>query len=291
MKSIINNKYLTATINHHGAELCSLKNTEGIEFIWQADKTIWGRHAPVLFPIVGKLRDDLYTYANNKYSMPQHGFARDKMFELVSENNTGNSEIIFSLKADHETLGKYPFNFELIISYQLLENQLLTTYKVLNNDSSSMPFSIGAHPGFCCPISSDEKFEDYKIQFSEKEKLEVALLNSGLFSGEKFLLNEQADEIKLDEKTFIKDALVFENLKSDYVTLRSTKTNHFVKMGIKGFPYFAIWSKPGAAFVCLEPWFGKADHSDHEGNILKKKGINILEPEQSFTCSFEMEVL
>lgn len=287
MKSIIKNNKLTAVINHHGAELSSLKNSNGIEFIWQADKAIWGRHAPVLFPVVGKLRDDSYTYEDKKYSLPQHGFARDKDFKII---NILEDEIKFSLKSDEEVLKKYPFEFELQINYKLHGNKLTVAYTVINNDEIPMPFSIGAHPGFSCPIGNDEKFEDYEITFSAVEILETALLQNGLFNGERKLLSASGNSIQLDAGTFANDALVFENLQSEFVSLCSTKTKHFVKMSIKGFPYLGIWSKPGAHFVCLEPWFGKADSTDENGNILNKAGINIINSQQIFHCSYEIEV-
>ncbi|MEO8146031.1 MAG: aldose 1-epimerase family protein [Bacteroidia bacterium] len=287
MESVITNGQLTAIIKHHGAELCSLKNKDGVEFIWQADKVIWGRHAPVLFPIVGKLKNDSYTYNDDKYSLSQHGFARDKKFELT---DITSNKVSFSLKADDETISKYPFRFELLIIYALKENSINVLYEVLNNDRGEMPFSIGAHPGFCCPISKDEKFEDYEIRFSDNEKLETALLKEGLFNGEKKLLAANDNVIKLNADTFINDALVFENLKSTHVILHSTKSKHFVELSFKGFPYLGIWSKPGAHFVCLEPWCGKADSVTHDDNIMNKEGIIILKPGKHFSCSYNIKV-
>lgn len=287
MKSEISSGTLTAVVNHYGAELCSLKNKAGIEFIWQADNTIWPRHSPILFPIVGRLKNDSYNYNGSSFSMSQHGFARDKVFELISQSS---NKITLSLKADTDTFKKYPFNFELLITYLLDENSLGVSYFVTNIGEAIMPFSIGAHPGFCCPIDNNEQFEDYEIIFSENENLEIALLQNGLFNGDKKLLSANCDRIKLNGETFLNDALVFENLKSQFVALQSKKSNRYVKLSLKGFPYLGIWSKPGAPFVCIEPWCGKADSLNASGNIIEKEGIIAINPVEIFNCSFTIYV-
>lgn len=287
MNSEITNGTLTVIVKKEGAELISLKDNDGTEFMWQGDKSIWPRHSPVLFPIVGRLKNDIYSIDDNIFSMPQHGFARDKDFELKRHST---NEIVFSLKADVETLKKFPFNFELLISYSLNAKSLAVKYTVINLSEIKMPFSIGAHPGFCCPVSKNETFDDYEIRFSENEKLETALLQNGLFNGKKKMLDFNSNLIQLNNETFINDALVFENLRSQFVTLQSKKSSHYVKVSLIGFPYLGIWSKPGALFVCLEPWYGKADSIDANGNIFKKEGMIILNPSEAFNCSYSIEV-
>lgn len=286
MISKINNEQLTVEIKHAGAELCSIKNNKGIEFMWQAEP-VWPRHAPILFPIVGRLKNDLHSIAGNDYILTQHGFARDKTFELV---NSVANEITFLLSADEETLSRFPFKFELYVTYTLLENIVAVNYKVINKSETRMPFSIGAHPGFCCPINSNESFEDYEMAFSENELLETALLENGLFSGENEVLNKDGKNIPLNKNTFDKDALVFENLKSKHVSLQSKKSGAFVKMSLDGFPFLGIWAKPAAPFVCIEPWCGLADSTDANGNLFEKKGINLLEPGKEFNRTYTIEV-
>ncbi len=286
MISKISNDQLQVEIKHFGAELCSIKNNAGIEFLWQAEK-VWPRHAPVLFPIVGRIKGDVYHLNEQAYSLTQHGFARDKNFEKV---NSTTNEITFKLCADDDTLSKYPFQFELYITYRLQKNILEVYYKVCNFSESVMPFSIGAHPGFCCPINTDEQFEDYEIVFSENELLETALLQSGLFNGEKEVLHSNQKSISLTKNTFDKDALVFENLRSSFVSLHSKKSGAYVKVSLDGFPYLGIWSKPAAPFVCIEPWCGLADSTTSDGNLFDKKGINLLEPKQVFERSYTIEV-
>ncbi len=288
MQTTISNNFISVNILHKGAELCSVKNKSGIEFIWQADGKFWPRHAPILFPIVGKLKDFSYQHKRSKYTLPQHGFARDKNFFLKS---VSDDFVVFYLNSDVETQISYPFEFELIVSYGLIKNKVIVEYKVSNYGSELMPFSIGAHPGFCCPIAPGEKFEDYKLQFEQVENLDAHLLEGGLFSGKTEKCLNNSNEIRLNENTFSKDALVLEGAKSKYVTLQSTRSAHAVKVAIEGFPYLGLWSKPGAPFVCIEPWFGLSDHVDANGVLQDKKGIILLEPKKEFSCSYSIEVI
>lgn len=287
MESTIKNNHVSVSILHKGAELCSIKDKEGIEYIWEADDNYWPRHAPILFPIVGKLKDFSYQHKRSKYTLPQHGFARDKNFFLKS---VSDDFVVFYLNSDVETQSTYPFEFELVVSYGLIKNKLIIEYKVSNFGSEPMPFSIGAHPGFRCPILPEEKMEDYQLVFEKKENLKRHLLDGGLFSGETVSYLENSSKINLTESTFIQDALVFEQVQSKFVQLRSTKSNHSVKVGIEGFPYLGLWSKPGAPFVCIEPWYGKADSIHSNGILIEKEGIILLEPQREFSCSYSIEV-
>lgn len=284
MQTTIRNHQLEISIQHKGAELSSIKNSAGREFLWQADANFWPRHAPVLFPIVGRLKDNKYTHNRSTYSLPQHGFARDKMFYKKS---VSDDFVVFYLNSDVETQLHYPFEFELMISYALIKNRLIVEYKVTNFGMEVMPFSIGAHPGFCCPIDADEKFEDYTLKFEKAENLKRKLLVDGLFTGEEmpFLTNDS--EVKLSKALFEKDAIVVQNFQSNFLSLSSAK--HTVKVGIAGFPYLGIWTKPGAPFVCIEPWFGLSDKVAASGNLNEKEGIQILDPQKEFSCSYTLE--
>lgn len=287
MQSTIKNNFITVVVNHKGAELGSIRNSADREFIWQADPNFWPRHAPLLFPIVGKLKDLTYTHKNEKFSLPQHGFARDKDFYLKS---VSDDFVVFYLNSDVESQKNYPFEFELMVSYGLIKNRVNVEYKVSNFGTDAMPFSIGAHPGFCCPIAPNESFEDYKLVFDEKENLLRHLLKDGLFNGETEVFLKNENEIKITQQTFAKDAVVLENFKSKHLTLQSTKSNHSVKVSIEGFPYLGIWNKPGAPFVCIEPWFGLSDSIHATGEITEKKGIQLLAPQKEFSCSYFIEV-
>jgi galactose mutarotase-like enzyme len=287
MQSTIKNNYLSVSIQHKGAELCSMKNATGIEFLWKGDEKFWPRQAPILFPIVGKLKDFSYTHKRSKYTLPQHGFARDKNFFLKS---ISDDFVVFYLNSDVESQASFPFEFELMVSYGLIKNKLIVDYKVSNFGTEAMPFSIGAHPGFACPMVGGESFEDYKLVFDTKENLDRLLLQEGLFSGETEPLLKNESEINLTQNTFAKDAIVVENFKSKFITLQSAKSNHSVKFSIDGFPYLGLWSKPNAPFVCIEPWFGLADSIDSKGDIETKKGIQLLPPQKEFSCSYSIEV-
>ncbi len=288
MQSTIKNNFITVSINNKGAELCSIKNKDNVEFVWQADEKFWPRHAPILFPIVGKLKDFKYEHKRASYTLPQHGFARDKNFFLKS---ISDDFVVFYLNSDIDTQACYPFEFELVVSYGLIKNKLIIEYKVSNFGAHPMPFSIGAHPGFICPIAADEKLEDYSLVFDQKETIDTLLLEGGLLSGKTERLLTNSNTLPLTQQTFEKDALVLENFNSKTLTLQSNRSNHSVKVSIEGFPFLGLWSKPGAPFVCIEPWFGLTDSIDSTGILEKKKGIIVLEPKQDFSCNYSIEVI
>jgi galactose mutarotase-like enzyme len=286
MKTKIQNDHLSIVINHSGAEVSSVKDKQQNEFMWQADASVWPRHAPILFPIVGKLKDGIYKYNGLPYSLSQHGFARDKQFFVKAE---GDDFVVFYLNSDPSTQAVFPFDFELIVSYALIKNKLIVDYKVMNIGVNVMPFSIGAHPGFRCPIASNDSLEDYSIVFENKETLKRLHLKDGLLSGDSSDFLIHASEIKLTPSLFLSDAIIVQNFTSNFISLVSNKTKHSVKVSIHGFPYLGIWSKPGAEFVCIEPWFGISDTTNASGKLEDKNGIQLLAPNQAFTCSFSME--
>ncbi len=289
MQYQLENKLLSVTVKEQGAELCSIRNTRSeIEYIWGADAEVWGRHAPVLFPIVGKLKDNQYFLKGKEYSLPQHGFGRDKDWLLIDRDD---NSLTFQLKEDSETLQKYPFEFELRALYSLEGSSLSITYTVWNKSKEDMPFSIGAHPGFNCPLQEGEEFEDYFLEFEKPETLSRELLNFGLRTGEKQLVLENQNELPLEKKLFSKDALVFEGVQSEWISLKSRKSGHGLQIGIKGFPYLGVWTKAGGSeFICIEPWYGVADREDSGLDILKKEGIRLLPPEDKFSCSYSIKV-
>lgn len=274
---------LSVTINHYGAEISSVKNNEGLEFIWQANKEVWPRHAPVLFPIVGKLQNNHFEYQGRSYEMGQHGFARDKLFELVEKNA---DSCTFRLGSNDESKKVYPFDFVFEINYLLQKNTLITSYKILNPSPFSLLFAVGAHPGFICPLTPGETFEDYYIEFEPATFIQTELKN-GLRSTQKkpFVLDDH--KLFLTKTLFDQDALVFENNQINSVSLRSLKSDHSVVMKCENWPCFGIWSKKGCReFVCLEPWYGIADKEGDVGDLEQKEGMISLEPEKQFNCSF-----
>lgn len=283
------NEYIKAKIKSFGAELNSLqKIDEDLEYIWQGDSRYWARHSPILFPIVGRLKDDSYIYKNQKYNMSQHGFARDKEFELV--RNEGDF-IEFRLKSDEKTLEIYPFDFELYLSYKLEKNSLIISYKVVNKSDEEMLFSIGAHPAFNWTLKENEKKEDYFLEFKNIKQIKRYFLN------DKGLVYKHEDlkiidnKIALNEELFKNDALVFNDLNIKSVSLKNKNNENFVKLNFKNFPYLGVWSKPtGAPFICIEPWFGVADDENSNQNFEDKKGIIILQKDEIFSCFYSIEI-
>lgn len=267
----IHNSFITATINSYGAELTSLKKKFGSEVLWQADRNVWPRHAPVLFPIVGRLKSNKFTYHNAEYSLAQHGFARDNEFVVIEQSPTSAA---FELTANEDTLKSYPFHFSLIISYELKDDQLLISYRVLNPDNKDLYFSIGAHPGFSCKQVADDSLANYYLEFSGINTLTIEKLNDGLLQNECYDIELENSRLPLSVALFENDALVLKNNQINSVKLCSTKSNSSVEMICKNWPYFGIWTKKGSdAFVCLEPWFGITDSIGHQGNLLEKEGI------------------
>jgi galactose mutarotase-like enzyme len=278
---ILENERLKIRIAEKGAELQSVFHKEtGIEYMWQADPAYWPKHSPVLFPIVGVLKDNQYTYAGQTYQLGRHGFAREKDF--LPDSNGSNSGT-FTLKSDAGTKAVYPFDFVFTITYTLESQRVRVQYNIENTGSSTLYFSVGAHPAFNVPVSSGRSFDDYYLLFEKQETASRQLLSeAGLVRQQTEPLLHQANTLPLSKPLFHKDALVFEGIASEQITLRSEKDEHGIRMGFRDFPFLGIWSKEGANFVCIEPWCGIADSEAATGDITVKKGIQALEPGAAF---------
>lgn len=277
----LSNTKISASINTLGAELIKLeKNNKN--YIWTVDETYWNKTSPILFPIVGRLKNDSYSFKNKSYKLPRHGFARN--FDFKVENQTENSAL-FSLESNAETFQQFPFEFELKMEYRLTENGLEITYLVSNKSNEVMPFSIGAHPAFAI----DNAFDNYSLVFNPSEKMISHQLENEQFDDSFREIEAKNGKINLDYSLFEKDALVFKELKSNEITLQHN--NEFVlKMSFEGFPYLGIWTKPNAPFLCIEPWCGLADNLNHNGNIEDKEGINFLQPQEVFSRTIKIEL-
>lgn len=278
----IKNSFIKAKIKLFGAELNSLqKIDEDLEYIWQGNPKYWARHSPVLFPIVGRLKNDSYFYKNKKYSLSQHGFARDKEFELIKK---GEDFIEFRLKNDEETLKNYPFLFELNISYKLEKTKLIISYKVKNRSEDRLYFSIGAHPAF--NISSGDFLDFEDVRTSKRYFLDDKGL---IYKNQEVSFTKNS--LILDEEIFKNDALVFNDNNIKSIILRDKNSNKILKVEFKDFPYLGVWSKPNLApFVCIEPWFGVADEENSNQNIEDKRGIQVLLKDELFSCFYSIEV-
>jgi galactose mutarotase-like enzyme len=286
MIETIENDILKIEIASAGAELNSIYHKQRHqEYLWQGNPDWWPRHAPVLFPIVGKLNGNSYRVNGKNFTLPQHGFARDNEFTAGERNDNA---IEFILKSNSGLFQKYPFAFVLKIRYTLTAAQLQVVYEVGNMGLEVMYFSIGAHPGFA--LQKGENLSAYYIEFQENETLDRHLLENGNFNGktERVLTNENT--LPLYDDLFQKDAIVFKNMKSGWLYLKSRKSDYMLKFSCKDFPYFGIWSKPGASFVCLEPWYGLADSDGFEGEFSAKEGIQHVKHGETFSCTFSIEI-
>lgn len=261
-----------------GAELISVC-LNGIEKMHDG-KSYWNRHSPVLFPIVGKLKDGKTKINGDTYEMGQHGFARDMSFEEIGENS-------YVLKSNKQTLEKFPFEFELYVSYEVNENKLITKYRVINKDNKLMLFGLGGHPAFACEYSSGK----YRIEFEHiEDEIEIYQLEDGLLKDVPEKTNKfiKENRIFLDNKVFEKDAIIMKNLKSQKVYLK-TETKKVLTFDFKDFPYLAIWSKPDAPFVCIEPWFNTADKVSSNGIFEEKENLIELKENQEFKAEYSVE--
>ena len=281
----LKNGYLTLSFTTKGAELISVKNTADLEFMWQGQADVWARHAPVLFPIVVRLKNDSYQLEQNSFSLSQHGFARDLEFEVLEHTA---DKLLFELKDTEYTRSHYPFSFSFCIEYYLQQNELQISYLTLNTGSTELLYSVGAHPGFRCPLLSTETYSDYYLKF-ENTSFEITVLEGGLLSTQKETLRLEKGTLDLTYSLFDKDALVFENAQISQVTLCSKKSGHKIQINCKNWPFFGIWSKKGGAdFVCLEPWYGIADTADSAGHFEAKKGIRSLQAGQSEALRYSL---
>ena len=273
-----------------GAELTSIQYN-GKEMLFQGAKVLdsngniyWKRQAPILFPIVGQLKNSQTQIEDKIYEMSQHGFARDMDFEEISKTENKHH---YMLKYNEGTLKKYPYKFELNVIYEIIGDTLTVTYKVKNIDDKTIYFGLGGHPAFNCDYSNGE----YEIVFSENEdKIEFLKLKNGLIDTEKAQNILQDNKICLKKDTFDNDAVIMKNLKSNKVVLQNHETNQkILEFDFTGFPYLALWSKKGAPFVCIEPWQNTADRIDSPQIYKDKENVIELPKDKEFECKYSIK--
>ena len=279
----LSNAEISIQIKSLGAELCSLKSSANREFIWEGNPDFWGKHSPVLFPIVGTLKNNSFVHNDIEYHLSRHGFARDMNFELIEI--TENSAT-FSIQSNSETLKNYPFEFELQIQYTLINTILEIDYTIINKDSNDIPFSIGAHPAFALPSN----FEDYSLDFEKVEPLEYTLLENNLVSKQTEKIHTDTNRVPLTYELFKRDALIFKKLQSNSLTIIE-KEKPILKVHFQEFPSLGIWTKVDAPFICIEPWLGYSDTTESNGNLFEKEGVIVLEVNATFKAKFSIEIL
>ncbi|MFB3170076.1 aldose 1-epimerase family protein [Neobacillus sp. 179-C4.2 HS] len=288
---VIENDWLKVDVLRHGAEVRKVMHKKNaLDYMWTGDEAYWGRVSPVLFPIVGRLKEDHYELDGKTYKMSQHGFLRDVKFDVAEQTSTTVSFVF-------ESLGRfvhvYPYEFKATIRYRLIEDSLIVQWQILNANKEEMYFSIGAHPAFRIPLVENETIEDYHLNFTpaaNKNVMEYELRNSLIH--EKGIVNNLST-IQLKNALFANDALIYSNI--DRLALVSKQSSHGVEVIFQGFPFVGIWSKyiePDgtiAPFVCIEPWYGIADTYDTTGNLKEKFGVNKLGAGETFQAEYIMK--
>ena len=291
----LRNSLHSVNINAKGAQLLNwtchsarngTKWNQEKSVLWVVDDAYWNRVAPILFPIVGRLKDDRYFHNGDTFEIKQHGFARDAEFECIEQSE---NSVLFQLNSNQATLDAFPFSFTLQIRYTLNGGGLTVEQTVTNTDhSSTMPFSIGAHPGFHTPLET----EKYSIQIDGLEEPVRHLIENGIYTGEMEMLETHSgNRIDLCDALFESDAIVFKQAGISSICILEDNIP-LVKLYVETeTPYWGVWKKPGAPFLCLEPWWGIADHANASGVLTEKEGMMHLNAGASQTFTYRMEYL
>ncbi|MGB3467183.1 MAG: aldose 1-epimerase family protein [Cyclobacteriaceae bacterium] len=290
MKHTISNTHLEVSVLQKGTEICSIKSLyTGIEYMWQADPEVWGSHAPVLFPAIGAIKNKEATINGKSYAVPRHGFIRHN--EHIKLQSSTDQSLTYQLNYSDETLKVFPYKFSFEISFSLEANKLTVSHKVHNLDDQTIYFCLGGHPAFACPLHEGESYEDYFLEFGHNETADtIRLSDDGLLTDHKERILTNQNTLPLRPDLFDQDALVFKDLTSKKVSLKSLKSDQQVIVSYPDFPYLGIWAKPNASFVCIEPWLGTADHAHTDGDFTKKEGIVMLPKGEVFCADYSIEI-
>jgi galactose mutarotase-like enzyme len=285
----ISNDFISINVATKGAELQSLYHKQHkLEYMWSGDPAFWGKHSPILFPIVGELKNKAYQYNGQRYQLNRHGFAREMEFKVSEQSE---DSITFLLQSNEETLEKYPFPFRFAVRYTLAENSLQISFIVENIGSENMLFSVGAHPAFKVPLVEGTTYDDYRLVFDKPETTgRWPISPDGLIETTSQPLLKNETILPLKKELFSADAIVLKDLQSTSVSITSPKTEHGLKVKFENFPFLGIWSTKGGDFLCIEPWCGIADSVNTSGNLKEKEGINRLDPSGKFEVSYLIEV-
>ena len=285
---LLENETVKVSIASKGAELQTIKSKRtGLDYLWKGDPAFWGKFSPVLFPIIGGLKNNTYSIGEESYQLPRHGFARDMEFgaEQISAH-----EALFTLTENSETLKVYPFEFKLALRYKLSGDSVSCTYEVTNPGEKELLFSAGGHPAFAVPLTAGTSYEDYYLEFSADESVVYHEIENNLISDQTAILQLDERKLNLQHSLFYHDALVFKDLKSNTISLKNTRNPHGLHFRFIAFPFFGIWAAKDADFVCLEPWCGIADGIHHNQQLSDKEGIVTLSPGQDWKRIWEVEV-
>lgn len=252
MNITINGKFASFTCSTVGAELLSFKDSHGKEYLWQKDPNYWAKTSPILFPHIGPECENL-RIGEQTYFMPRHGLVRELPFQILKK---GENSVTLYTESNEDTKKYFPFDFQFNVSFTLKHDALEVVYTVINQSTTTMPFEIGGHPGFFCPMQEGERFEDYKLMFADMDK----------------------DDVMLDYALFDVDAILFENFDTHMIKLVHNKTGHGLEFQFPSYESVAFWTpaKKQAPFLCFEPWNGLTMDQIHETDFMKKKYIQTL---------------
>jgi galactose mutarotase-like enzyme len=277
----LQNQFLQAEINLQGAELTFLGNETTGNVLWSKQTDHWNRVAPNLFPIVGRLLNDTYTLQGKSFRMPQHGFARDREFEVVEQTE---NTVRLRLISDSESMGVYPFSFVFDVCYSLTENGVSISYETQNTGSEPMYYSVGGHPAFYL----SESLENYYLEFDTAIQLEREHLVGSYFSGETSYYGV-SNHLNLGDELFETDAFVLKAPEFKSVSLKHQNGRTLVQLNCDSWTAIGFWTKKGAPFICIEPWWGWADDIDSNGKLEEKAGIRKLNPGEKERLEYSIE--
>lgn len=285
MEYTIENEYLKLTVTTWGAQVKSVvRKCDNVEHIWQADKAVWGYHAPILFPHAGKVVGNKIIAKGREFEATQHGFARLMEHDFVEQSE---DTIVLELCSNEETLAKFPFEFRLISTFTLEADTVHHTLTVENLDEAELPFGIGYHPAFTVPFDNKHVAADYELRFSEMESpICINCLPHGLMHGNLYYLGSNIQTIPIDERLFANDSHCMVGLKSQTLGIYERGTGRGVVCNISEFPYTLIWSKPGQPrFVCIEPWHSLPSPENGTSDWNEKPAAAVLQPGEAWSCT------
>lgn len=287
----LSNQYLTVNLHSKGAEIISIVgNQDHINYMWKRDACQWANSAPILFPIVGAIKNDTCRIDGKEYHMTQHGFARHNEFEIKNQSQT---EVTFTLVSNDEIIKQYPFLFELNVTYKLVENTLTCLINVKNKDHQTIYFQVGGHPAFACPFMENESSNDYYVEFAEYETRNQKVIDVAKrgMSHVQLPFFDHEKRFFVRQQLFNNDAIVIKDFKSENISIKSLNHQKSIVFHMQGFDHVGLWTaKHVGGLLAIEPWIGHADYVDFDGEFKEKESCVALDTDKEFNVQFAVEI-
>ncbi|MEQ2625109.1 aldose 1-epimerase family protein [Faecalibacillus faecis] len=287
----LSNQYLTVNLHPKGAEIISIVgNQDHINYMWKRDACQWANSAPILFPIVGAIKNDTCRIDGKEYHMTQHGFARHNEFEIKNQSQT---EVTFTLVSNDEIIKQYPFLFELNVTYKLVENTLTCLINVKNKDHQTIYFQVGGHPAFACPFMENESSNDYYVEFAEYETRNQKVIDVAKrgMSHVQLPFFDHEKRFFVRQQLFNNDAIVIKDFKSENISIKSLNHQKSIVFHMQGFDHVGLWTaKHVGGLLAIEPWVGHADYVDFDGEFKEKESCVALDTDKEFNVQFAVEI-